>query len=114
MNYKDRQDSCLFCEKDVLHFARHIIKWHEQEFEYRKTDATLRPVKRSQSTDKFGHSDDFLPCKYCLGYYKKKSLFRHTKKCPLNYDQNCHKKQTSQSDGQTTLLLHSVYKHDEL
>lgn len=78
-----------------------------------RNDITLRPVKRLGSTKKLTHPDDFLPCKYCLGYYKKKSLNipeyvrRITKK-------NNNKRQTFRSDGQTTLLLHSVNKYDEL
>lgn len=141
-NYKDRLDFCFFCEKDVSHFARHAIKWHEQEFEIQKilslkknsverrqafsalrkrgnflrnrADTALRPVKRLEPTKILTKPDDFLPCKYCLGYYKKKSLFRHTIKCPSNHDKTSNKKQTSQSDGQTTLLLHSINKYDEL
>lgn len=50
---------------------------------------------------------------HCLGYHKK-SLFRHTKICPSNYDKNTKRRQTSQSDGQTTLLLHSLFKYDDL
>lgn len=44
----------------------------------------------------------------------KHSLYRHTKKCSFN-DEVCNKKkQTAQSDGQTTLLLYSLHKQDEL
>ncbi|KAJ8933494.1 hypothetical protein NQ314_013971 [Rhamnusium bicolor] len=48
-------------------------------------------------------------------FYMKKSLFRHTKKCSLNHESDITKKrQTSQSDGQTTLLSSYLFKHDEL
>nr|CAI5842751.1 unnamed protein product [Callosobruchus analis] len=107
--------SNLEVEKDVLHFARNIIKWHEQEFEVQKVLSLAKnSLKRRQAVTALRKRGNFLRKKTDATLRPKKSLFRHTKKCPLNYDQNCNKKQTSQSDGQTTLLLHSVYKHDEL
>lgn len=73
----------------------------------------LRPVKRLQNKKKnMITADNFLPCKYCLGFYNKRSLYRHTKICSSNFD-GIKKRQTSQSDGQTALLLCSM-KHDEL
>ncbi|KAK9674662.1 hypothetical protein QE152_g40948, partial [Popillia japonica] len=30
-NYKDKLNYCLFCDKDVTHFVRHIITWHPTE-----------------------------------------------------------------------------------
>ncbi|XP_072383666.1 uncharacterized protein [Diabrotica undecimpunctata] len=141
-NYKDRRDFCFYCEKDVSHFSRHISKWHSEEIDVVKilchkvnskerrlalsnlrkkgnfirnrTDSALRPVKRPKLTDKSLSADQYLPCKYCLGYYKKKFLFRHTKICLSNYDKENNRRQTSQSDGQTTLLLHHFLKHDDL
>lgn len=79
-NYTDRRDFCMFCEKDVAHFARHMFTWHEQEFEVQRilsfkskskdrrkalsslrkkgnflrnrSDTILRPVKRLQKKEK--------------------------------------------------------------
>lgn len=141
-SYKDRRDCCFYCEKDISHFARHMSKWHSQEIEVVKIfchkanskerrlalsnlrkrgnfirnreAATLRPVKRLKFNEKCYSPENYLPCKYCLGYYKKKCLFRHTKICPSNYDKETKRRQTSQSDGQTTLLLHSLSKYDDL
>lgn len=59
-------------------------------------------------------SNEFLPCKYCLGFYKKKYLFRHTEKYTQNTELNPRKRQTAQSDGQTTLLLGTMLQHDKL
>lgn len=142
-NYKDKKDFCLFCDKDVFHFARHLFTWHSAEldtqrilsfpsnsrqrrealsflrkqgnFVQNRTNTQLRPVKRVPSTSTSGKStDDYLPCAHCLGFYKKRFLFRHTKRCPKNSDSGKNKRQTSQSDGHTTLLLGSLIKHDTL
>ncbi|KAG5897898.1 hypothetical protein JTB14_008066 [Gonioctena quinquepunctata] len=140
INYKDRRDSCFFCEKDISHFARHMFTWHGGELEIQRilayknnskerrnalsalrkkgnfvrnrTSIQLRPVKRVQSLS-HPPADDYLPCPYCLGFYKKKSLYRHTKCCPENISARS-KRQNAQSQGQTTLLLGSLIKHDEL
>lgn len=142
-NYTDKRDFCIYCEKDVTHFVRHLTTWHQLEFDVQqilsfpnnskerrvavsnlrkrgnfiqnRSRVKLRPVKRLQSKDALKATvEDFLPCKYCLGFYKKKSLYRHSKKCPLNNVSGTVKRQTSQSDGQTTLLLNSLFKHDKL
>lgn len=34
------------------------------------------------------NSVDFLPCLYCYGFYGRKELCRHTKKCPFNKNKN--------------------------
>lgn len=112
-NYKDRRDYCFFCEKDVSHYARHLIMCHNKEVEVRKilsykngskqkraaisnlkkrgnfirnkTSDCIRPVKRLQKNTHFDASE-FVPCKYCLGFYKKQFMYRHTKKCSENAD----------------------------
>lgn len=140
-NYKDRKDLCFFCEKDVSHFARHMYTWHRSEtdiqrilsyknnskekkealsalrkkgnFIRNRTNVKLRPVKRVHT---FGEpvAADFLPCSHCLGFYKRKSLYRHTKRCSENKELSKNQRQNSQSDGQTALLLGTFIKHDEL
>lgn len=78
-----------------------------------RTNATLRPVKRLEKSSVYD-ATDFLPCKYCLGFYKKKALYRHTKHCISNHQRDEKgKRQTSQSDGQTALLANTFFKHDE-
>ncbi|KAI4455647.1 hypothetical protein MML48_9g00004125 [Holotrichia oblita] len=141
LNFKDRRDFCMFCEKDVSHFARHVSTWHSSEIEiarilsikdpketrimysnlrkrgnfiHNRTNTKLRPVKRLNPRIVTSTADDFLPCKYCLGFYKKKTLYRHTKKCSQNAELNSQKRQTSQSDGQTALLLRTLLKYDQL
>lgn len=143
INYKDRKDFCIYCEKDVSHFSRHLFTWHKLELEVEKilstkkkskerrdalskikkqgnfiknrSDDRLRPVKRlQQKISTHVVSAEYLPCKYCLGFYKRKCLFRHTKRCTQNTDKEKSKRQTSQSDGQTTIILSSLYKYDQL
>lgn len=141
-SYSDRRDYCLYCEKDVVKFARHLFTWHSGELEVEKCSAkslkskerrqalnklkkqwnfflnrlsmTVRPVKRVESTSNL-ERDDFLPCSYCLGFYKKDSLYRHIKVCPENRQvgTQLQSRQRSQSDGQTTLIM-GYYKKDRL
>lgn len=42
-----------------------------------------RPSKKTFS------AKHFLPCLHCYGFYCKKELWRHTKKCPLNTNKSC-------------------------
>lgn len=76
-----------------------------------RINTTLRPVKRLGAGTVASKADEFLPCKYCLGFYKKKFLDKHTKKCTENAEVNPQKRQTAQSDGQTTLLLGKMMQH---
>lgn len=139
-NYQDKLNYCFYCEKDVTHFVRHIITWHSTEtsvqhilslskkskerkevitslrkkgnFLKNKISESIRPVKRLKPND-ISDVNQFLPCSYCLGFYKKRSLYRHTKRCPENKE-NSAKRQTAQSDGQTTLLIGNFIKYDQL
>ncbi|KAG5865908.1 hypothetical protein JTB14_030865 [Gonioctena quinquepunctata] len=89
----------FFCERDISHFARHMFTWHGDELEIQRilayknnskerrnalsalrkegnfvrnrTSIQLRPVKREQSLS-HPPADDYLPCPYCLGFYKKR------------------------------------------
>lgn len=139
-NYSDKKNYCFYCDKDVSHFVRHVLTWHETEITVQKilslpkksrarrdviaslrkkgnfvknrANDTLRPVKRLKSNDA-ARIDEYLPCSHCLGFYKKRSLYRHTKKCPDNTELR-RGRQTSQSDGQTTLLVGQLLKYDKL
>lgn len=44
----------------------------------------------------------------------KKCLYRHTKKCTQNTEIDINKRQTSKTDGQSTLLLATLLPHNEL
>ncbi|CAG9840805.1 unnamed protein product [Diabrotica balteata] len=141
-SYYDKFTFCFYCEKDVDHFSRHIFTWHFNEIDVQKIMGAslkskkrrelikslrkkgdflrnritnvLRPVKRLVQSDT-SLRDSFLPCTYCFGFYKRKSLFKHTRKCPENREINTkQKRQTSQSDGQSALLVGTLFKHDKL
>lgn len=128
-NYKDKLNYCFYCDKDVTHFVRHILTWHSAEitvqkilslpskskarrdvitslrkkgnFVVNRASNSLRPVKRL-SANVASRTDDFLPCSFCLGYYNRKYLYRHTKTCSENNEKS-KRRQTAQSDGQLTL-----------
>lgn len=130
----------MFCEKEVSHFARHLYAWHNCELDVQRIlsyqkDSSRRKLALSQLRKKGNFirnrvntqnikrvrrlpasakalAEDYLPCRYCLGYYKRKSLYRHTKRCPENTDLEKGKRQTAQIDGQNTPL--STLKHDKL
>nr|CAI5846547.1 unnamed protein product [Callosobruchus analis] len=97
--YKDKKDCCIFCDKDVTHFGRHLFTWHKGEIEVQRimsydnnskerrhellalrkrgnfiknrTSTKLRPVKRV-SLHNEREPKDYLPCQYCLGFYRKR------------------------------------------
>ncbi|CAH1107036.1 unnamed protein product [Psylliodes chrysocephalus] len=139
-NYKDKLSYCFYCDKDVSHFSRHLITWHAAESNVQKflalppksrkrreiictlkkkgnfirnrSQEAIRPVKRVNANDA-SEKEDFLPCPYCLGFYKRKCLYRHTKKCSENSKPST-SRQAAQSEGQITLLLGKFSKFDEL
>nr|CAI5856474.1 unnamed protein product [Callosobruchus analis] len=141
-HYKDKKDCCIFCDKDVTHFGRHLFKWHKGEIEVQRimsydnnskerrhellalrkrgnfiknrTNTKLRPVKRV-SLHNEREPKDYLPCQYCLGFYRKRFLFRHTKRCLQNPNLgNKIERQAAQSCDQMTLLIRNTFKYDIL
>nr|CAI5865729.1 unnamed protein product [Callosobruchus analis] len=110
---------CFFCEKDVSHFSRHLETWHSNEIEVQRVFSheskskgrrialsalakrgnylnnrisdKLRPVKRVNQR--------ILPCPHCLGFYKRKSLYRHSRNCTSRTGLVTPKKQNIQSQG---------------
>lgn len=108
---RNKTTNCIYCEKNVTNFTRHIIRNHSMEFEVarylslpkgskerveladnlRKRGNFLcnveeveliKPVRRPNEYSKtIPDSSNYLPCKHCYGMYKKKYLYRHEKKC---------------------------------
>lgn len=74
-----------------------------------RSNTKLRPVRRIHSNATTS-CDDFLPCPHCLGFYKRKSLYRHSKNCG-NQEVEKGKRQNAQSNGQTALLMGTLLKH---
>lgn len=116
-NVRVRQrDFCFFCEEHVLNFARHIFRNHQPEIEVQRilalpvkskerknlitvlrnkgnhlinnANECIKPVKKS-------HTEKFLPCTFCLGYYSSKYLWRHRKTCCMNF------KKTGENNAQS-------------
>lgn len=137
-NVWNKKDRCLYCNLDVTNFSRHLYRKHAQEESVKKITALqkgdrkrkymidvirkegnfsilndaniIRPVQRPSSTSgKKISSVEFLPCKYCRGLYKIKSLKRHAKICYFNNEKGG--KFRYQSEGQTmTAFIHSRQK----
>lgn len=61
--YTDRRAYCIFCENDVAHFARHMIKWHEQEFDVERILSFRPKSKDTTSFIKFDKQIRLLPVK---------------------------------------------------
>jgi len=132
----DKVDHCLFCENSVTNFTRHLIRKHSNEIEVirfmalpkgsaeRKTEADIlrkrgnflfnvdgntkiEPVRRPYEFEtKTSFVTDYLPCKHCLGMFKKKYLHRHFKIC-RNVKIKTNTRNQPQADGQNIILTFS-------
>ena len=51
------------------------------------------------------NSVDFLPCLYCYGFYGRKELWRHTKKCAFNKNKNKSQLQDASIIARSKLVL---------
>ncbi|XP_048004340.1 uncharacterized protein LOC125240489 [Leguminivora glycinivorella] len=117
------RDFCFYCESLVLNFARHVVRNHPAETEVqralsapknsklRKTvfanlrkkgnyitnsqNESFKPMKKQ----KYSKHEDYLPCTTCLGFYARKQLWKHKKKC-----QNLPSSSKIQADAQNFLL----------
>ncbi|KAJ0172348.1 hypothetical protein K1T71_012321 [Dendrolimus kikuchii] len=119
-NFRDK-DYCFYCETFVLNFARHLLRHHiyesdvqkiiskpKKSLERKKLIAALRkkgnylvnskevikPMRKQKFTD-------YLPCTGCLGFYSKKLLWKHKKKCTGNKASK-----NVQSEAQNLLIRH--------
>ncbi|GBP55610.1 hypothetical protein EVAR_35845_1 [Eumeta japonica] len=97
------KDFCFFCEKKVSNYARHLFRHHRTTPEVRKI--LCYPVNSKERKDRITslrkkgnyvinriecqrpmrkgctESTDYLPCINCLGFYARKQLWKHKKKC---------------------------------
>lgn len=98
-----RRDFCLFCEKLVIDYPKHITKMHaheselqpilkcpKQSVERKKLVTVLRKKgnytyneQLASKPKKVGANDevDYLPCPECLGFFQRKVLWKHQKRC---------------------------------
>ncbi|XP_017283379.1 uncharacterized protein LOC108242808 [Kryptolebias marmoratus] len=107
-----KRNYCLFCSKPVTKMSRHLTNLHSDKakvaiaFQYPANSRERKKVwEKLINEGNFAHnkdvlktgngqlavrvrprkpakSIDFVPCVYCLGLYKKKSLIGHIKRCP--------------------------------
>ncbi len=114
----DKRDRCVYCDKDVTNFSRHLLRKHKDEqsvqiinslpkgnasraemiknlrkegnFQLIDEEEIIRPVQRLKMENITGEPpslmSEFLPCPYCKGIYRAKSLRKHTNKCNSNPD----------------------------
>lgn len=133
----DKRDLCPFCFDEITHFSRHLLRKHKDETEVKnimsltpsdpgrkaifdalrkKGNYTLMtekktycPVRRpDKSTELHSSSDEYTPCNFCLGLYKKRFLYRHVQKCkskPDNY-QKSRMRANPNGESQTLLAIH--------
>ncbi|KAL4718874.1 hypothetical protein ACJJTC_006539 [Scirpophaga incertulas] len=115
------KDYCFYCESFVLNFARHLLRHHIYETEVQKivskpkksldrkqliaalrkkgnylvnSKEVTKPMRKFKFTD-------YLPCTECLGFYSKKLLWKHKKKCSGKSGSK-----NIQSEAQNLLIRH--------
>lgn len=129
----DRKDVCIFCEVAVTNFTRHLLRNHSEELEVAKYLSLkkgtkerkiladqlrkkgnffnnvggvdiLKPVRRPNENIDSPISNDYLPCKYCYGYLKKKYLKRHVRTCKLKGNDSRPQCRNIQAEAQNLLI----------
>ncbi|KAL4718947.1 hypothetical protein ACJJTC_005242 [Scirpophaga incertulas] len=125
-NSKRKRDFCFYCEEEVLNFARHITRNHifqtevQQIMAYpkksKKRNQLLNSLRKKGNyilnssgvvkpmrSDLASTENEYLPCSFCFGFYKKKQLWRHRKTCTEKQEGGS---KNAQADGQNFLLRH--------
>lgn len=138
----NKTDCCIFCEKKVTNFTRHITRNHETEIEVARylslkkgskerqiladqlrkrenflcnvgAEEIIKPVRRP---NKFSTTQscaaNYLPCKYCFGLYKKNYLHRHEKNCKSM--KVVPKRRNKAQAGAQNLLMAFIESDDQL
>lgn len=125
-----RKHCCPFCDQVHVNFARHLQRRHKdkaivQEFlslekqspKRKKLIAKLRQegdfrscniVPVMDRNNKF--ETNYIPCKFCRGYYSHRTLQRHTKKCFFNPTPSLRCK--AQIEGQ--ILMSGEFSPDDI
>ncbi|KAL5238907.1 hypothetical protein ACI65C_006317 [Semiaphis heraclei] len=137
----DKTTNCIYCEKNVTNFTRHIMRNHSMEFEVARYLSlpkgsnerveladnirkrgnflcnvgevdVIKPVRRPNEFSKtIPDASNYLPCKHCYGMYKKKYLYRHEKKCKSAKTKQLGRNR-AQSNAQNLLLAFSNTDQD--
>lgn len=126
-----RRHHCFYCYQSVTNFSRHLERSHSDELQVQEILCLNKnSIKRKKLIDKLRREGDFtsakiipvlnppdrnaidhIVCKFCRGYYSRKCLRRHVKKCYFNPDPS--KPCKSQVDGQN-LMVGSFGPNDPL
>ncbi|KAK4885189.1 hypothetical protein RN001_001460 [Aquatica leii] len=129
LQQRRRKHYCIFCDVLVNNFARHLTRQHIDEFEVQTfIDLPKNDLKRKQIIDKIRKEGDFcsgkviavqekgafnnesacarLPCIHCRGYYVRKALRKHVKRCPQNKTNEKSQYKNHQSDAHTLMAGH--------
>ncbi|KAF5307703.1 hypothetical protein FQR65_LT18362 [Abscondita terminalis] len=130
---KRRKHNCLYCDLPVDNFARHLQRQHSDEINVQQfLSLSISDPKRKQIINKIRKEGDFvtgdvvpvqikeipnnktnsndnnlcklLPCIHCKGYYAKRTLRRHVKRCFFNV--NSKSRNRHQSDSHTLMSTH--------
>lgn len=125
-----QKNFCIYCESLVTNFSRHVFRNHKLEIEVqqilskakasneRKKLLTLLRNKGNflENTNRCSkpmkmppgpiEPDKYLPCSSCLGFYSRKQLWRHRKKC-IQIESSRGK--NHQAAGQNLLLRNFQY-----
>lgn len=116
-----RKHNCPYCDNNVGNFARHLERNHDNELAVQELlNLKKKSKKRKKLIDKLRREGDFctsnvipvmclekkgkeeyIVCKFCYGYYSRKSLRRHAKKCFFN--PNPSQRFNAQIEGQTIM-----------
>ncbi|CAH0549496.1 unnamed protein product [Brassicogethes aeneus] len=100
-----RTHVCSFCGSSVTNFSRHLIRNHSDELRVQEVlSLDKKSSKRKKLLDKIRREGDFssseivpvmrkerdvnsyIVCTFCKGYYSKRSLRSHAKRCYFNPD----------------------------
>lgn len=130
----DKTTNCIYCEKSVTNFTRHIIRNHSTEIKvsryisfpkgpkdradladslrkrgnvlcYVGETEKIKPVRRPNEYSRIvPNATNYLPCKHCFGMYKNIYLCRHEKNCK-NATNNNLGRNKAQADAQNLLLI---------
>lgn len=115
-----RKHTCPFCDLPCGNFSRHLERNHDEEVSVQEFMCLQKnSKKRKKLIDKIRREgdfcsssivpvmqqerdiNDFIVCKFCKGYYSKKSLRRHVKHCFFNPDPT--KRFNAQVEGHTVM-----------
>ncbi|KAK4886713.1 hypothetical protein RN001_002984 [Aquatica leii] len=119
---KRRKHHCIYCYLNVSNYSRHLERNHSDELQVQEIFClNKKSKKRKKLLDRLRREGDFISteivpvlkienkqttdyiaCKFCKGYYSKKCLRRHVKKCFFNPDPS--KPIKSQIEGQNIMI----------